>query len=69
MMKYPLLINEFEYEFLTRNWNGPVGAAYNSVYEWLGENGLIARKLDGWHTTSKGKQAVKDFEEFYHKLA
>lgn len=63
-MRYPLLINEHEYALLTRNWKGPAGAALNACWEYCRENDLIT--VNGG-LSEKGRQAVQDYEKYYHE--
>lgn len=53
------MINAYEYEWLTE-WKGPPGAAYNAVYEFLYEDGLINRH---GVKTPKGLKAVEEYEK------
>lgn len=53
------MINAYEYEWLTE-WKGPPGAAYNAVYEFLYEDGLINRH---GAKTPKGLKAVEEYEK------
>jgi hypothetical protein len=58
------IINSYEWEFLTDNWEGVKGAAYNEVYEFCQEKGLI----DGFNRwkepllTSKGQEQIFLYE-------
>ena len=57
-------MNDFEYEFLTGNWEGPKGAAYNAVYEFCTE----FRWMDGFNMdgnpsiTEKGMKAIEEYK-------
>lgn len=56
-----LIINKYEYEFLTRHPNMvKFGAALAAVYEFCQENGLIA--CDGT-ITQAGENQIKLYEE------
>ncbi len=55
-------MNDFDYDLLTGQWEGPKGAAYNVVYEDCKSMGFIKEKMDGWTLTEKGKQAVAYYE-------
>ena len=56
------MINRYEYELLTKTWQGPYGAAYNACWDFCKENGLLVEKMSGWHISDKGKEAVKSFK-------
>lgn len=57
-------MNECEYNFMTGNWAGPKGAAWNSVYEFCRKSGWIM----GWSDhdepipTSSGTAAIQDYK-------
>lgn len=53
-------MNRYEYDFLTGNWQGPYGAAYNAVYEYCRESGWCTS--DG-KITDSGRAAVKRYQE------
>ena len=53
------MIEKYEYEWLT-GWKGPAGAAYNAVYEFLYEEGLIDQH---GVKTPKGLKAVEEYEK------
>lgn len=53
-------MNSFEYSFLTDNWQGPYGAAYNAVYEYCRGRGWCT--FDG-KSTESGRDAVKRYQE------
>ena len=53
-----------EYEFLTSNWQGPRGAAYNQVCEFCRSFGWCAGFDTNGRTilTNKGIQAIKEYQ-------
>jgi hypothetical protein len=51
-------LTDMEYEWLT-GWKGPPGAAYNQVYEFLKEDGLV--HFDGT-TTPLGYKRIQEYE-------
>ncbi len=61
-------MNEHEYEFLTGQWTGPKGAAYNQIYEFCKEFGwLLGFDTDmkpiptrgGWKAINRYKKNLK----------
>lgn len=61
-------MNEFEYQVLTRTWDGPYGAAYNAAYEFCKEKGWLHQKMDGFYVTEEGEKALaqyKKLKDFY----
>jgi hypothetical protein len=58
-------ITKFDYEFLTGNWEGPKGAAYNAVAEDCKDAGFY----NGWTCeglpalTKKGMKALEEYRE------
>lgn len=59
-----MAMTEHEYDFLTNNWQGVKGAAYNQVYEFCKEFGW----LKGFYSngtpelTHKGMDAIKAYQ-------
>lgn len=58
MTKEPEM-NEFDYQFLTGNWEGVKGAAYNQTYEFCKEFGWCDRE---GKPTPAGLRAIKEYE-------
>ena len=58
-------MNKYEYEFITGQWSGPKGAAYNQVYEFCKEFGwLKSFSVAGEPVpTDKGIQAIKAYQQ------
>lgn len=52
-------LTPLEYEWLT-GWHGPPGAAYNQIYEFLYEDGLIDRQ---GNKTAKGWRAIAEYTD------
>jgi hypothetical protein len=58
------MINEHEYKFLSQQWDGPIGAAYNQVFEFCRQYGLTVgfdhkgRPI----LTPKGIAAIKAYQ-------
>ena len=58
------MMTRHEYEFLTGNWQGVAGAAYNQVYEFCKEFGWM-KGFDGNGKpilTQKGLDAIKAYQ-------
>lgn len=53
-------LSPLEYEWLT-GWEGPAGAAYNQIYEFLCKDGLINRAGE---PTKNGIKAVEEYEAY-----
>jgi hypothetical protein len=53
-------LNDWEYDFLTGQWEGPFGAAYMACFEFCKENGLcdMQGQINQW-----GREAVAKYEE------
>lgn len=52
-------LTDLEYDWLT-GWSGPPGAAYNQIYEFLYEDGLITKE---GHHTPKALEALIEYEK------
>jgi len=53
-------LEHFDYDFLSGNWGGPKGAAYNTVFEDLREAGLVS--FEG-KPTPAGEAAMAAYRE------
>jgi len=54
-------INEYEWQYLTDQWDGPPGAAYNQTYEFCYEAGWCDHRGT---RTIKGDAAVEYYERY-----
>lgn len=52
------LMNKHEYDFITNNWEGPKGAAYNQVWEFCREFGWLTSE---GRITEKGTDAMREY--------
>lgn len=58
-----LIINEYEFQFLTNTWEGVRGAAYNVCREYCVNNGLVNMSKSSKHTipSEKGFEQITEY--------